>query len=113
MNTASIIGLFKYHSIQNLTIKMKTDHMFSHHMFTHPNSAITHHFFHHLITAVQVLIFSSSMLYRRACLYIGQNIESHKINMMAIMTISRTILNLCIALTKYSSASEISIQELY
>ena len=112
-NTVIITGLFKYPSIQNLTTKMKTDRILSHHMFTHQNSAITHHFFHHLMNAVQVFIFSSSMLYSKACLHIGQNIDIHNKNMIAIVIISRRILNLCIALTKYTSAFEMSTHELY
>ena len=113
MNTVIITGLFKYQSIRNLTTKMKTDRILSHHIFTHPNSAIIHHFFHHLMNAVQVHIFSSSMLYINACLHIGQKIVIHKIKIAAITIVSRKILNLCIAFTKYIRAFEISTHELY
>ena len=92
--TAIITGLFKYHSIRNLTINMKTDRILNHHIFTHQNSAITHHFFRHLINAVHVLIFSSSMLYNRACLHIGQKIDIHIKNTIAIAIITHKILNL-------------------
>ena len=92
---------------------MNTDRMLSHHMLTHQNSAITHHFFHHLTNAVAVLIFSLSMLYNRACLHTGQKIEIHRINTAAMAIISRRILNLCIAVTKYINALEMSTHELY
>jgi hypothetical protein len=72
-----------------------------------------HHFFHHLRKAVPVFMFSSSMLYNRACLHIGQNIDIHMINTIAIAMITRKILNLCIALTKYIRAFETSTHELY
>ena len=108
-----ITGLFRYHSIQNLTAKINTDHILNHHIFTHPNSAIIHHFFHHFTNAVDVLMFGLSILYNRACLHIGQNIEIHSMNITAIAIISRSILNLCIAFTKYIRALEISTHELY
>ena len=94
MNTVIITGLFKYHSIQNLTANMNTDRILSHHIFTHQNSAITHHFFHHLIKAVPLLMFSSSMLYSKACLHIGQNIEIHIKNIIATAIINHKMLNL-------------------
>ena len=94
VNTAIITGLFKYQSIQNLTAKMNTDRMLSHHIFTHPNSAIIHHFFHHLMKAVPVLMFGLSTLYNNACLHTGQNIDIHKRNIIAIIIINRRILNL-------------------
>ena len=108
-----ITGLFKYQSIQNLTAKMKTDRILNHHIFTHQNSAIIHHFFHHFTKAVAVLIFGLSTLYNKACLHIGQNIDIHKMNIIATVIISRKILNLCIALTKYMRALETSTHELY
>ena len=92
---------------------MKTDRILNHHIFTHQNSAMIHHFFHHFTNAVAVLIFGLSTLYNRACLHIGQNIDIHKRNIMAIVIISHNILNLCIALTKYMRALEISTHELY
>jgi len=113
MNTVIITGLFKYQSIQNLTAKMNTDHILNHHMFTHQNSAIIHHFFHHFTKAVDVLMFGLSMLYNRACLHIGQNIDIHSMNIMIIAMISRSILNLCIAFTKYMRALDMSTHELY
>ena len=113
MKTAIITGLFKYHSIQNLTAKMNTDRILSHHIFTHQNSAMTHHFFRHLINAFPVFIFSSSILYNKACLHIGQNIDIHNINIIATMIINQIMLNLCIALTKYIRALDMSNQELY
>ena len=113
MNTAIITGLFKYQSIQNLTAKMKTDHILSHHMFTHPNSAIIHHFFRHFTNAVEVFMFGSSITYSRACLHIGQNIDNHKINITTTVIMSRRILNLCIAFTKYIKALDTSTPELY
>ena len=94
MKTVMITGLFKYHSIQNLTAKMNTDRILNHHIFTHQNSAIIHHFFHHFTNAVDVLMFGLSMLYNRACLHIGQNIDSHKMNIITIVMISHRILNL-------------------
>jgi len=94
MNTVIITGLFKYPSIQNLTTKINTDHILSHHMLIHQNSAIIHHFFHHLIKALHVLIFSLSMLYSNACLHIGQNINIHTMNINIIVTINRVMLNL-------------------
>ena len=112
-NTVIITGLFKYQSIQNLTAKMKTDRILNHHMFTHPNSAIIHHFFHHFTNAVAVLILGLSILYNRACLHIGQNIDIHNKNIMVIAIINHKILNFCIALTKYMRAFETSIHELY
>ena len=112
-NTAFTIGLLKYHSIQNLTKKMNTDRILSHHILTHPKSAITHHFFHHFMNALPVLIFSSSTAYSRACLHIGPKIEIPNKNIIAITTINRTILNFCIAFTKYTRASDTSIQALY
>jgi hypothetical protein len=111
--TAIITGLFRYQSIQNLTAKMNTDHILNHHMFTHQNSAIIHHFFHPFTKAVEVLIFGLSTTYSTACLHIGQNIDIHKINITVIAIISRNILNLCIAFTKYIRAFEISTHELY
>ena len=113
IKTIMITGLFRYQSIQNLTAKMNTDRILSHHMFTHQNSAIIHHFFRHLTKAVPLLIFSLSTLYTKACLHIGQNIDIHKINIMAMAIISHSILNLCIALTKYMRALDISTHELY
>ena len=113
INTVMITGLFKYQSIQNLTPKMNTDRTLNHHMFTHPNSAITHHFFRHLINAFPVLMFSSSRLYNKACLHMGQNIDIHRMNITAIAIINRNILNLCIAFTKYMRALETSTHELY
>ena len=53
------------------------------------------------------------MLYNRACLHIGQNIDIHKRNIIVIAIINRSILNLCIAFTKYIRALEISTHELY
>ena len=108
-----ITGFVRYQSIQNLTAKMNTDRILSHHIFTHPNSAIIHHFFHHFMKAVAVLIFGLSILYNRACLHIGQNIDIHKINITAMAIISRSMLNLCIAFTKYMRALETSTHELY
>ncbi len=113
INTVIITGLFKYQSIQNLTAKMNTDRILNHHIFTHQNSAIIHHFFHHFTNAVIDLILGLSILYNKACLHIGQKIEIHRTNIAAIRIISRKILNLCIALTKYIMALEISTQELY
>ena len=92
---------------------MNTDHKLSHRILTHQNSVITHHFFHHLMKAVQVFILLSSMLYSRACLHIGQNIHIPSINIKTTAKINQNILNLCIAFTKYSNASEISTHELY
>ena len=92
---------------------MNTDRILNHHMFTHPNSAIIHHFFHHFTNAVAVLILGLSTLYNKACLHIGQKIEIHKMKIAAIAIISRKILNLCIAFTKYIRAFEISTPELY
>ena len=112
-NTVIITGLFKYQSIQNLTAKMKTDRILNHHMFTHQNSAIIHHFFHHLTNAVEVLILGLSILYNRSCLHIGQNIDIHNKNIMVIAIINHKILNFCIVLTKYMRAFETSIHELY
>ena len=112
-NTVIITGLFRYQSIRNLTAKMNTDRILNHHIFTHQNSAMIHHFFHHLTNAVAVLIFGLSTLYNRACLHIGQNIDSHKMNITIIVIISHNILNLCIALTKYMRAFETSTHELY
>ena len=89
-----ITGLFKYHNIQNLTINMNTDRILNHRILTHQNSAITHHFFHHLIKAVDVFIFSLSMLYRSVCLHMGQNIDIHNKNIIAIAIISHSMLNL-------------------
>ena len=63
--------------------------------------------------AVAVLIFGLSILYNRACLHIGQNIDIHKINIIAMAIISRSMLNLCIAFTKYIRALEMSTHELY
>ena len=108
-----ITGFVRYQSIRNLTAKMNTDHILNHHIFTHQNSAIIHHFFHHFTNAVDVLIFGLSILYSRACLHIGQNMDIHKMNITAIAIISRKILNLCIAFTKYIRALEISTHELY
>ena len=108
-----ITGLFRYHNIQNLTAKMKTDRMLNHHIFTHPNSAITHHFFRHLRNAVPVLMFLSSIMYNKACLHMGQNIDIHKMNIITMIIINHSILNLCIALTKYIMAFDTSIHELY
>jgi ABC-type uncharacterized transport system permease subunit len=99
-NTAIITGLFKYPSIRNLTAKMNTDHILNPHIFTHPNSAIIHHFFHHLTKAVHVLMFGLSMLYSKACLHTGQNIDIHKRNIIVIAIMSQIMLNLCIAFTK-------------
>ena len=113
MNTVIITGLFKYQSIRNLTTKMNTDRILSHHMLIHQNSAMTHHFFHHFMNALPELIFSSSTLYSKACLHIGQNMNIHIVNITITATIARVILNLWIALTKYTMASEISTQELY
>ena len=113
MNTVIITGLFKYQSIRNLTAKMNTDRILNHHMFTHQNSAIIHHFFRHFTNAVVVLIFGLSILYNRACFHIGQNIDIHSMNITTIAIISRNILNLCIALTKYMRALDISTHELY
>ena len=108
-----ITGLVRYQSIRNLTAKMKTDRILNHHIFTHPNSAIIHHFFHHFMKAVAVLIFGLSILYNSACLHIGQNIDIHKMNITVIRMISRRMLNLCMAFTKYIRAFEISTHELY
>ena len=113
MNTVIITGLFKYHNIQNLTAKMNTDRILNHHIFTHQNSAIIHHFFRHFKNAVDVFMFGLSITYSRACFHIGQNIDIHKINITVIAIISRSILNLCIAFTKYIRAFEISTHELY
>ena len=106
-------GLFRYHNIQNLTAKMNTDHILNHHMFTHQNSVIIHHFFRHLTNAVGVLMFGLSILYITACLHIGQKIDIHKMNIIVIATMSRIILNLWIAFTKYIRALEMSTHELY
>jgi hypothetical protein len=92
---------------------MNTDRIFNHHILTHPNSAIIHHFFHHFIKALPDFIFSSSILYNSACLHVGQNIEIHAKNIIAIATINHTILNLCIAFTKYKRALDTSIHVLY
>ena len=108
-----MIGLPKYHNIQNLTKKMNTDHILSHHILTHPNSAIIHHFFHPFIKALPDFKFSSSTLYYRACLHIGQKIDIPIKNTTAMAIISHTILNLCIAFTKYIKASDTSIHVLY
>lgn len=108
-----ITALFRYHSIQNLTMKMNTDRKLSHHIFIHPNSAMTPHFFRPLTKAVLVFIFSLSMLYTKACLHIGQNNVIHTMKSMTMAMISRVMLNLCIAFTKYIRALDISIQELY
>ena len=113
IKTIMITGLFKYQSIQNLTAKIKTDRILNHHIFTHQNSAMIHHFFHHFRNAVAVLILGLSMLYNRACLHIGQNMDIHRIKIAAITTISHKMLNLCIAFTKYIRALEISTHELY
>lgn len=94
-------------------MKMNTDRILSHHMLTHPNSAITHHFFHHFTKALLDFIFSSSILYSKACLHIGQNMDIHIINITIIAKINQNMLNLCIALTKYTRALEISTHELY
>ena len=92
---------------------MKTDRMLSHHILTHPNSAIIHHFFRHFTKAVQVLMFGLSMLYNNACLHTGQNIDIHRRNIIAMAIISQIMLNLCMALTKYIRAFEMSTHELY
>ena len=113
MNTFIITGLFKYHNIQNLTAKMNTDRILNHHIFTHQNSAIIHHFFRHFKNAVDVFMFGLSITYSRACFHIGQNIDIHKMNIITIVIISRKILNLCIAFTKYIKALETSTHELY
>ena len=113
MNTDFTTILSRYQSIQNLTTKMNTDHILNHHMFTHPNSAICHHFFHHLMNAVHVDMFSLSIIYIRACLQIGPKIEIHNMNIIKIAIISHNMLNLCIALTKYMRALEISTHALY
>ena len=108
-----ITGFVRYQSIRNLTAKMNTDHILNHHIFTHQNSAIIHHFFRHFTNAVADLIFGLSTLYNRACLHIGQKIDIHRMNIIAMAIISHKILNLCIAFTKYMRALEISTQELY
>ena len=92
---------------------MKTDRILNHHIFTHQNSAMIHHFFHHFTNAVEVFMFGLSTTYNNACLHIGQNIDIHKINITVIAIISRSILNLCIAFTKYIRAFEMSTHELY
>ena len=92
---------------------MNTDRILNHHIFTHQNSAIIHHFFHHFTNAVDVFIFGLSITYSNACLHIGQNIDIHKINITAMAIISRSMLNLCMAFTKYIRALEISTHELY
>ena len=58
-------------------------------------------------------MFGLSTTYNNACLHIGQNIDIHKINITVIAIISRSILNLCIAFTKYIRALEMSTHELY
>jgi hypothetical protein len=92
---------------------MNTDHILSHHIFTHPNSAIIHHFFRHFTKAVEVFMFGSSTTYSKACLHTGQNMDIHKINITAMAIMSRRILNLCIAFTKYIKALDTSTHELY
>ena len=113
INTVLTITLSKYQSIQNLTTKIKTDRILSHHILTHPNSAIIHHFFHHFMKAVAVLMFGLSTLYNRACLHIGQNIEIHSKKIIITAIINHNILNLCTALTKYMRALDTSNHELY
>lgn len=65
------------------------------------------------MNAVAVLIFGLSTLYNKACLHMGQNIDNHKMNIITIVIMSRKMLNLCIALTKYMRALEMSTHELY
>ena len=113
IKTIMITGLFKYQSIQNLTAKIKTDRILNHHIFTHQNSAMIHHFFHHFTKADPVLKFSLSMLYINACLHIGQNIEIHSKKIIITAIINHNILNLCTALTKYMRALDTSNHELY